>query len=58
MSPISTTKPRCRVLQSRAGRTWVRFEAKPPQEIRDALKRMGATFYRRHSAWLLPEGGR
>jgi hypothetical protein len=58
MQTIPQEKPRCRVTRSTTGRTWVRFEAKPPQPIREALKAQGAQFYRRHSAWLLPAGGR
>lgn len=54
---MTTTKPRCRVSRSTTGRTWVRFPDRPPQEIRDALKRMGAQFYR-YAGWLLPVGGR
>jgi len=54
----STTKPRCRVLRSSTGRLWVRFEKKPAPEIRASLKEMGAQFYRRYSAWLLPVGAR
>lgn len=54
---MATTKPkvRCRVREEQ-GRIWIRFLAKPSEEVRRRLKESGAQYVSVRGAWLLPAG--
>jgi hypothetical protein len=53
MSPIAVTpKVRARITE-RDGRTWVRFDQKPSEELRRSMKAEGWQWSPRRGAWSL-----